>query len=50
MSLLLDHLTLVDGTLAEVTGKAIEETAAIILRIFHERHNKHQMPRISRRY
>lgn len=34
----------------EVTGKAIEETAAVILRIFHERRSKHNMPRISRRY
>lgn len=35
---------------AEVTGKAIEETAAVILRIYHERRSKHHMPRISRRY
>ncbi|CAK9866288.1 unnamed protein product [Sphagnum jensenii] len=34
----------------EVTGKAIEETAAVILRIFHERRSKNHMPRISRRY
>ncbi|CAK9210694.1 unnamed protein product [Sphagnum troendelagicum] len=34
----------------EVTGKAIEETAAVILRIYHERCSKHHMPRISRRY
>lgn len=34
----------------EVTGKAIEETAAVILRIYHERRSKHHMPRISRRY
>ncbi len=35
---------------AEVTGKAIEETTAVILRIFHERRSKNHMPRISRRY
>lgn len=34
----------------EVTGKAIEETAAIILRIYHDRKNKCSMPRISKRY
>lgn len=34
----------------EVTGKAIEETAAVILRIYHDRRNKCSMPRISRRY
>ncbi|KAH7439698.1 hypothetical protein KP509_04G073100 [Ceratopteris richardii] len=34
----------------EVTGKAIEETAAVILRIYHDRKKKHVMPRISRRY
>lgn len=34
----------------EVTGKAIEETAAVILRIYHDRERKHVMPRISRRY
>ncbi|CAM6004203.1 unnamed protein product [Sphagnum balticum] len=34
----------------EVTGKAIEETTAIILRIFHERRSKNHMPRISWRY
>ncbi|KAG6557503.1 hypothetical protein Mapa_000777 [Marchantia paleacea] len=34
----------------EVTGKAIEETAAVILRLYHERRNKFMMPRISSRY
>ncbi|KAH7300629.1 hypothetical protein KP509_24G072000 [Ceratopteris richardii] len=34
----------------EVTGKAIEETAAVILRIYHDREQKYVMPRISRRY
>ncbi|MCO5576492.1 hypothetical protein L7F22_030302 [Adiantum nelumboides] len=34
----------------EVTGKAIEETAAVILRIYHDRERKYVMPRISRRY
>ncbi|KAL2653726.1 hypothetical protein R1flu_021854 [Riccia fluitans] len=33
----------------EVTGKAIEETAAVILRLYHESHNKYSMPRISSR-
>ncbi|CAM6090976.1 unnamed protein product [Calypogeia fissa] len=34
----------------EVTGKAIEETAAVIFRLYHERRNKFSMPRISTRY
>lgn len=34
----------------EVTGKAIEETAAIVLRLYHDRKNKCAMPRISKRY
>ncbi|XP_065876999.1 probable pyruvate, phosphate dikinase regulatory protein, chloroplastic [Euphorbia lathyris] len=34
----------------EVTGKAIEETAAVILRLYHDRKNKCAMPAISRRY
>ncbi|MCO5555603.1 hypothetical protein L7F22_009148 [Adiantum nelumboides] len=34
----------------EVTGKAIEETAAVILRIYHDRERKFVMPRISWRY
>ncbi|KAK1260163.1 hypothetical protein QJS04_geneDACA019124 [Acorus gramineus] len=34
----------------EVTGKAIEETAAVVLRIHHDRKQKCSMPRISRRY
>eukprot|EP00897_Mesotaenium_endlicherianum_P009713 jgi/Mesen1/8770/ME000524S08070 len=34
----------------EVTGKAIEETAAIVLRMLHERPDRERMPRISRRY
>ncbi|KAJ1291186.1 hypothetical protein BS78_02G298900 [Paspalum vaginatum] len=33
-----------------VTGKAIEETAAVILRIYHDRKQKCSMPRISKRY
>lgn len=36
--------------LAEVTGKAIEETAAVILRLYHDRKHKCSMPRISKRY
>lgn len=35
---------------AEVTGKAIEETAAVIVRIHHDRKQKCSMPRISKRY
>ncbi|CAA7405630.1 unnamed protein product [Spirodela intermedia] len=34
----------------EVTGKAIEETAAVIVRIHHDRSQRYTMPRISRRY
>eukprot|EP00249_Psilotum_nudum_P015705 c25479_g1_i1 orf=828-1709(+) len=34
----------------DVTGKAIEETAAVILRIYHDRLSKFDLPRISRRY
>lgn len=34
----------------EVTGKAIEETAAIVLRLFHDRKQKCSMPSISKRY
>ncbi|KAB2078375.1 Pyruvate, phosphate dikinase regulatory 1, chloroplastic -like protein [Gossypium arboreum] len=34
----------------EVTGKAIEETAAVILRLYHDRKQKCSMPRISKRY
>ncbi|WOG89940.1 hypothetical protein DCAR_0209181 [Daucus carota subsp. sativus] len=34
----------------EVTGKAIEETAAVILRLYQDRKNKCSMPRISKRY
>ncbi|KAF8669116.1 hypothetical protein HU200_051441 [Digitaria exilis] len=34
----------------EVTGKAIEETAAVIVRIYHDRKQKCSMPRISKRY
>ncbi|KAA8519993.1 hypothetical protein F0562_014249 [Nyssa sinensis] len=34
----------------EVTGKAIEETTAVLLRLYHDRHNKCSMPRISKRY
>ncbi|KAF0905269.1 hypothetical protein E2562_003869 [Oryza meyeriana var. granulata] len=33
----------------EVTGKAIEETAAVVVRIFHDRKQKCAMPRISKR-
>lgn len=36
--------------IAEVTGKAIEETAAVILRILHDRKKKCSMPSISKRY
>lgn len=35
---------------AEVTGKAIEETAAVVVRIYHDRKQKCSMPRISKRY
>lgn len=34
----------------EVSGKAIEETAAIVLRLYHDRKNRCSMPRISKRY
>ncbi|XP_062186421.1 probable pyruvate, phosphate dikinase regulatory protein, chloroplastic isoform X2 [Phragmites australis] len=34
----------------EITGKAIEETAAVIVRIHHDRKQKCSMPRISKRY
>lgn len=34
----------------DVTGKAIEETAAVIVRIYHEKTEKYGMPRISKRY
>ncbi|XP_062190483.1 probable pyruvate, phosphate dikinase regulatory protein, chloroplastic isoform X2 [Phragmites australis] len=34
----------------EVTGKAIEETAAVVVRIHHDRKQKCSMPRISKRY
>ncbi|KAK4759731.1 hypothetical protein SAY87_022862 [Trapa incisa] len=34
----------------EVTGKAIEETAAVVLRLYHDRKQKCSMPRISKRY
>ncbi|KAK2977267.1 hypothetical protein RJ640_005529 [Escallonia rubra] len=34
----------------EVTGKAIEETAAVVLRLHQDRKNKCSMPRISKRY
>ncbi|KAF3792058.1 putative pyruvate phosphate dikinase regulatory protein [Nymphaea thermarum] len=34
----------------EVTGKAIEETAAVVVRTYHDRKQKHWIPRISKRY
>ncbi|KAJ6737989.1 PYRUVATE PHOSPHATE DIKINASE REGULATORY PROTEIN 1 CHLOROPLASTIC [Salix koriyanagi] len=34
----------------EVTGKAIEETAAVILRLYHDRKHRCSMPRISKLY
>ncbi|KAM7500918.1 hypothetical protein LguiA_025332 [Lonicera macranthoides] len=34
----------------EVTGKAIEETAAVVLRLYQDRKNRCSMPRISKRY
>lgn len=34
----------------EVTGKAIEETAAVVLRLLYDRKQKCSMPRISKRY
>ncbi|KAF6153198.1 hypothetical protein GIB67_016677, partial [Kingdonia uniflora] len=34
----------------EVTGKAIEETAAVVWRLYHDRKQKCSMPRISKRY
>ncbi|XP_057961966.1 probable pyruvate, phosphate dikinase regulatory protein, chloroplastic [Malania oleifera] len=34
----------------EVTGKAIEETAAVVLRLYHDRMNKCAMARISKHY
>ncbi|CAL0300418.1 unnamed protein product [Lupinus luteus] len=34
----------------DVTAKAIEETAAVVLRLYHDRKHKCLMPRISKRY
>ncbi|TKY51096.1 Pyruvate, phosphate dikinase regulatory protein 1 [Spatholobus suberectus] len=34
----------------DVTGKAIEETAAVVLRLYHDRKHKCTMPKISKRY
>lgn len=34
----------------DVTGKAIEETAAVLLRLYHDRKNKCTMSKISKRY
>ncbi|KAF3451666.1 hypothetical protein FNV43_RR07762 [Rhamnella rubrinervis] len=34
----------------EVTGKAIEETASVILRLYHDRKHRCSMPRISKLY
>lgn len=34
----------------EMTGKAIEETAAVIVRIYHDKKHKCSMPSISKRY
>ncbi|KAE9618616.1 putative transferase [Lupinus albus] len=34
----------------DVTAKAIEETAAVVLRLYHDRKQKCLMPRISKRY
>ncbi|CAL1372603.1 unnamed protein product [Linum trigynum] len=34
----------------EVTERAIEETAAVVLRLYHDRKNRCLMPRISKRY
>ncbi|KAJ8534920.1 hypothetical protein K7X08_016648 [Anisodus acutangulus] len=34
----------------EVTSKAIEETAVIVLRLYHDRKHRCSMPRISKRY
>ncbi|KAI4374080.1 hypothetical protein MLD38_012119 [Melastoma candidum] len=34
----------------EVTAKAIEETAAIVFRLYHDRRQKYAMPRISKLY
>ncbi|XP_047308175.1 probable pyruvate, phosphate dikinase regulatory protein, chloroplastic [Impatiens glandulifera] len=34
----------------DITAKAIEETAAVILRLYHDRKRKCSMPRISKRY
>jgi hypothetical protein len=35
---------------AVVTGKAVEETAAVVVRIYHDKKQKCSMPRISKRY
>lgn len=35
---------------SEVTGKAIEETAAVVLRLCHDRKHKCSMPGITKRY
>lgn len=53
VSLYIGTLSFLDKSslvLAEVTGKAIEETAAVILRLYQDRKNKCSMPRISKRY
>ncbi|PNX73010.1 phosphate dikinase regulatory protein chloroplastic-like [Trifolium pratense] len=34
----------------DVTAKAVEETAAVVLRLFHDRKNKYTMSSISKRY
>lgn len=48
--MVIDIVLLVVALIAEVTAKAIEETAAIILRLYHDRKNRCSMPRISKRY
>lgn len=41
---------LLPPAISEVTGKAIEETAAVVLRLYNDRKQKCSMPRISKRY
>ena len=49
-TLIIEPCILLIPSIAEVTGKAIEETAAVILRLYHDRRHRCSMPRISKRY
>lgn len=45
-----DLVLIMYSMITEVTGKAIEETASVILRLYHDRKNRCSMPRISKLY